>query len=48
MFPIRMFCNGLFAPRMFPKVGATSTFNAVWCMNRNQIIGPAISQPVRK
>lgn len=22
MFPVRMFCNPMFAPRMFPKVGS--------------------------
>lgn len=27
---------------------AAATFNPVWAMNRNQFIGPTVTQPVQK
>lgn len=44
MFPIRMFCNGLFAPRMFPKVGADPIFNPIWAIDTNAMVGHPRSQ----
>jgi hypothetical protein len=46
MFPSRFFCNRAFAPRYFPKVGATIAFLPEWAANSNQIVGPVAPQPV--
>ena len=39
MFPTRFFCNRMFAPRYWPKIGETVTFRPVWAMNSNRTIG---------
>lgn len=45
MFPAAFFAPRMFAPRYFPKVGATSTFYPFWLGTVNQQVGPTPQEP---
>lgn len=40
MFCARYFAGRMFAPRYFPKIGATATFFAWWAQGNNTYVGP--------
>lgn len=39
MFNARWFASHMFAPRFFPKIGATPFFSPAWAVNSNRYIG---------
>jgi hypothetical protein len=39
MWPLAFFCNELWAPRYFAKVGANPTFLPQWAVNSNKTVG---------
>jgi hypothetical protein len=39
MWPLALFCNELFAPRFFCKVGAVATFRPEWAVRVNTTVG---------
>lgn len=48
MFCARFFCTRMYAARFWPKVGVTIVFDPQWAMNSNQLVGPAVPQPVTR